>query len=183
MSISAGISKLLSLLSSKLPMLGASKRAANTGMHFNSVTDTVTSSRPIVRLTSRCAATLRPIIQQAGPGFLVFIDVVVDDSLIGYSYFAELRPSPQKDVVLTTSEGIKLAIARDDVEFLEGTVLDYIPDPGGFEFSNPHPDLSLLPEVRAKREEEERRQRPADLARLAGIDPKRCLAEGRTDTH
>jgi Fe-S cluster assembly iron-binding protein IscA len=115
--------------------------------------------------------------QEDGSRQLVFISVRVEQNCSGFQYVMEFRETNAvKNVVLTSSEGVALAIARDNVAFLRGSTLDYVPDAAGFKFDNPHEDTSLLPEYQAKRAEEAR-LRPIEEARAKQINPELAVAD------
>ncbi len=135
------------------------------------------SSDVIVGLTPRSAAELRKYVEQSDSSKTVFIAVAVEDNCQGFRYELNLRESTRgENVILTSCEGISLAIDRDDAAFLKGTTLDFIDEPGGFQFKNPHEDTMLLTEYREKRDEEAR-MRPIEEAKAKLIRPEKAVAE------
>lgn len=137
------------------------------------------ASDSILALTERCSAELRRRMEEEPSHQVVYVAVEVAANCTGYRYELEFRNAVPENVIQATSQGIPLAIERDDVEFLRGTTLDYLADPGGFVFENPRSNTSLLSEYRKLREEEARR-RPVEEARAKRIDPQRAVADLRT---
>lgn len=127
-------------------------------------------------MTPRCAAELRERMQRGAHRKILFISVKAEQNCTGFLYEMDFRESPPENVILTSSEGIALAIDGDDAAFLRGVTLDYLADPGGFKFTNYKEDTSLLSEYREKREAEER-ERPALEARANLMDPALLAAE------
>ncbi|MDB5341021.1 MAG: hypothetical protein JWN70_6640 [Planctomycetaceae bacterium] len=133
-------------------------------------------SDTIVTLTPRCAAELRQHIQQGASKQLVFIAVSKLPNVSLCRYELEFRDPTLANVILSSSQGIALAIDRDDAPFLKGTILDYLPDPGGFKFTNPREDYSLLSEYRAE-QAEEARLRAIQAVQVKQINPIRATAD------
>ena len=135
-----------------------------------------TTSQAIVTLTPRCADELRQRMQRGSQRNILFISVKAERNCTGFLYEMDFRESPPENVILTSSEGVALAIDGDDAAFLNGTTLDYLAAPGGFKFNNPREDTSLLAEYREK-SEAEARERPVLEARANLIDPELAVAE------
>jgi Fe-S cluster assembly iron-binding protein IscA len=128
-------------------------------------TQLASSLEVIVALTPRSAAELRKYLERADTSATIFIAVSVENNCRGFRYELEVRDSLEgENVILTSCEGIPLAIDRDDAAFLKGTTLDYVDDPKGLQFKASHVDTMLLAEYRAKRDEEER-MRPIEEAK------------------
>lgn len=135
------------------------------------------SSEVIVALTPRTAAELRKYLEQADTSASIFIAVTAENNCSGFRYELEVRDSLEgENVILTSCEGIPLAIDRDDAAFLKGTTLDYVDDPKGFKFNASHVDTMLLTEYRAKRDEEAR-VRPIEEAKAKLIRPEQAVKD------
>lgn len=140
-------------------------------------TQLAVSSEVIVALTPRSAAELRKYLEQADTSATIFIAVSVENNCRGFRYELELRESLEgENVILTSCEGIPLAIDRDDAAFLKGTTLDYVDDPKGLQFNASHVDTMLLAEYRAKRDEEAR-MRPIEEAKAKLIKPEQAVID------
>lgn len=140
-------------------------------------TQLAVSSEVIVALTPRSAAELRKYLEQADTSASIFISVSVENNCSGFRYELEVRDSLEgENVILTSCEGIPLAIDRDDAAFLKGTTLDYVDDPKGLKFNASHVDTMLLTEYRAKRDEEAR-MRPIEEAKAKLIKPEQAVKD------
>ncbi|MDB5384789.1 MAG: hypothetical protein JWM11_435 [Planctomycetaceae bacterium] len=131
----------------------------------------------IIDLTPNTVAKLRPMLQKMEGTPYLCIGVTATENCTGYRYELDLKSElTPPNAVVTTVDGIQVAIAPDDVAFLKGTTLDYLAQPGGFVFNTPHPDTSLLREYREKQAAEER-QRLIDMELVKSVDPVRSVAE------
>jgi iron-sulfur cluster assembly accessory protein len=85
---------------------------------------------------------------------VVFVDVDDKKYCVGFHYNLDIVADPSKSrFVLLESNGIKLAVEKDDVKFLNGTTLDYAvlaSGAEGFVFRNPNENVSLPQELREK---------------------------------
>lgn len=83
---------------------------------------------------------------------VVYVDVDDEKYCTGFHYNLEVKANPtQSRFVMTESNGIKLAIEKDDVKFLNETTLDFATlasGTEGFVFRNPNENVSIPQELR-----------------------------------
>ena len=99
--------------------------------------------------TTKARATMASV--PGGTHLVVFVDVD-EKYCTGFHYNLQVEANPSKSrFAMTESNGIKLAIEKDDVKFLNGTTLDYATlasGTEGFVFRNPNENVSLRDELR-----------------------------------
>jgi Fe-S cluster assembly iron-binding protein IscA len=138
------------------------------------------AAETIVDLTPRCAARFKELMALDKNGKFVHIYVIAEENCTGFLYQMGISEESPPATTVTRIQGIPLAVDTDDVAFLRGSTLDFLPDPGGFKFDNPSEDPSLLWEYKAKKAEEER-LRPIEEAESKQVDTKQAVADLLTD--
>ena len=92
-----------------------------------------------------------------GTHLVVSVDVDDEKYCTGFHYNLAIKSNPSElQFVLLHSQGIAIAIEKDDVPFLNGTQLDYATlesGESGFVFRNPNENLSMLDELRTSEEQ------------------------------
>lgn len=87
-----------------------------------------------------------------GTHLVVTVDVDDEKYCVGFHYNLNVEANPSAThFALLESNGIKLAIEKDDIKFLNGTTLDYAilaSGTEGFVFRNPNENRSLPDELR-----------------------------------
>lgn len=95
-----------------------------------------------------------------GTHLVVFVDVDDEKYCTGFHYNLEVQANPSESrFAISESNGIKLAIEKDDIKFLNGTTLDYATlasGTEGFVFRNPNENVSLPGELRKEQQAESR---------------------------
>lgn len=110
----------------------------------------------VFNLSNAAAPELRAAMASVPDGthLVVFVDVDDEKYCTGFHYNLQVMSNPSKTrFVMTESNGIQLAIEKDDVKFLDGTTLDYATlssGTSGFVFRNPNENVSLPSELRDK---------------------------------
>ena len=111
----------------------------------------------VFHLSDAAAAKVRAAMASVpgGTHLVVFVDVDDERYCTGFHYNlqVEANPSPSRFAV-TESNGVKLAIEKEDVRFLHGTTLDYATlssGTEGFVFRNPNENVSLPDELREQK--------------------------------
>ncbi len=123
------------------------------------------SEQLVFNLSDTAAAKVRAAMASPGGTHLV-VSVDVDDEkyCTGFHYNLNVEANPSKSrFAMAESNGIKLAIEKDDVRFLNGTTLDYAKlssGAEGFVFRNPNENVSLPDELREEQQSE--RQSPQE---------------------
>lgn len=131
----------------------------------------------IILLTPNTVAKIRPMLQKMEGTPYLCIGVTAIENCTGYHYDLNLKSElTPGNAVVTTVDGIQVAIDPDDVPFLTGTTLDYVAEPGGFVFNTPHPDITLLREYREQQAAAER-QRLIDMELVKSVDPVGAVPE------
>ncbi len=127
-------------------------------------------------LTPRCASELRRLIQQDSRRRYVLINVKAANNCKEFLYEMGFAESINDGAsVLVMSNGLTVVLDNAVVPFFKGSSIDYLKDQGGFKFSNPHEDVSLLPEYRAKRDAEAR-IRTKEKLQAERVDPVKSAA-------
>ena len=115
------------------------------------------SDPPLFQLTAVAAQKVRAAMASAPGRTHLVVSVDVDDKkyCTGFHYSLGFDSNPSSEqVVFAESSGIQLAIEKDDIEFLEGTTLDFATLKSGeecFLFRNPNENVSLPDELRDTR--------------------------------
>lgn len=116
----------------------------------------VPSEQLVFNITDTAKSTASAVMESV-PGsthLVVIVDVDDEKYCTGFHYKLKLETNPSKlRFAMTESNGIKLAIEKDDLKFLQGTTLDFATlDSGerGFVFRNPNENESLPEELREK---------------------------------
>ena len=112
------------------------------------------SRPPLFQLTDVAANKVRAAMASAPGRTHLVVSVDVDDKkyCTGFHYNLGFDSNPSSEqFVFAESSGIQLAIEKDDIEFLEGTTLDFATlksGDEGFVFRNPNENVSLPDELR-----------------------------------
>ena len=94
-----------------------------------------------ITLTPSAASAVRDVMENkklSGYSLRLF---VMGSGCSGYQYGLGLDNNVQPDDVIFETDGVKLIVANDLVDYLQGTTVDYIEseNASGFKISNPHP--------------------------------------------
>jgi iron-sulfur cluster assembly accessory protein len=113
------------------------------------------ASRPhLFQLTDVASKKVRAAMASAPGSTHLVVSVDVDDKkyCTGFHYNLGFDSNPSgEQFVFAESNGIQLAIEKDDIEFLKGTTLDFATlksGDEGFVFRNPNENVSLPDELR-----------------------------------
>lgn len=112
------------------------------------------SATPVVfKLTETATTQVRAAMASVrGTHLVVSVDVDDEKYCVGFHYSLNVENAPSKSrFEMLESNGIKLAIEKDDIEFLNGTTLDFAKlESGteGFVFRNPNENVSIPEELR-----------------------------------
>lgn len=114
------------------------------------------SSPPAITLTAPAADQIRKVLDDTFNGkspenayLAMAVDFDDEKYCTGYRYKLSFEANPsQSDYIRMTSQGIKVAVDRHDLEFLRGTVLDFATlanGEAGFVFRNPNEKTTSIP--------------------------------------
>ncbi len=126
------------------------------------------SEQMLFNLSDAARNKVRAAMASVAGGTHLVVSVDVDDEkyCVGFHYNLNVEANPSKsDFALLESNGIKLAVEKDDVKFLNGTTLDYATlasGTEGFVFRNPNENLSLPDELREKQQPQSNSEAPTD---------------------
>jgi hypothetical protein len=83
-----------------------------------------------------------------------------------------------ENAILTSVDGLPLAIDKEDAEFLQGTTLEFHSDIPGFRFRTPQENASLLSKDKDDAKQAKRPELSSEQMEAAKeIDPARAVAE------
>lgn len=129
--------------------------APSPDSHIDNSDNRGTTNRPpLFQLTEVASKKILTAMASAPGGTHLVVSVDVDDKkyCTGFHYNLGFDSNPSSEhFVMEESNGVQLAIEKDDIEFLEGTTLDFATlksGKEGFVFRNPNENVSTPDELR-----------------------------------
>src|SRR3954469_17844830 len=101
---------------------------------------TASSDQPVLQLTPAAVAQVKTVIQQNGfEGYYLSIRVI-PAGCSGMGYDLNLIKEPKDGDVVFEQDGVKIATDAMSVQYLGGTLVDYVSSiqGAGFKFTNPN---------------------------------------------